>query len=173
MALRFRRSIRLAPGLRLNFGKRGVSLSAGVRGVSVTFGGRGTYANVGLPGTGLSVRGRISGPSARHGHASAPRQSPGGPIRSETVSINVKLKDNGTVLFDDAADQPLPANLDRRPSKNRVRAETLPRKWLKLIAVSGYRRQGSSQLYFFDIKYNWIWSAYTCVQFVLHRHECY
>ena len=43
MGFRFRRSIRLAPGLRLNVGKRGVSLSAGVRGASMSFGSRGTY----------------------------------------------------------------------------------------------------------------------------------
>ncbi|WP_106593153.1 DUF4236 domain-containing protein [Marinobacterium halophilum] len=38
MAFRFRSTIDLAPGIRLNLGKRVVSLSAGVRGVSVTLG---------------------------------------------------------------------------------------------------------------------------------------
>ena len=46
MSFRFRRSVRLMPGLRLNVGKHGVSLSAGVRGASMTFGGRGTYSNL-------------------------------------------------------------------------------------------------------------------------------
>jgi hypothetical protein len=59
MAVRFRRSIRIAPGIRLNLGKRGMSLSLGPRGASMTVGGRGTYANVGLPGTGLSYRKRL------------------------------------------------------------------------------------------------------------------
>jgi hypothetical protein len=63
MGFRFRRSIRIAPGLRVNLGKRGVSLSAGVRGASVTVGQRGTYSNVGIPGTGLSYRQRIGGGS--------------------------------------------------------------------------------------------------------------
>lgn len=65
MGFRFRRSVKIAPGLRLNFGKRGLSLSAGVRGSSVTFGPRGTYSNVGIPGTGLSFRERIGGGSEK------------------------------------------------------------------------------------------------------------
>ncbi len=65
MAFRFRRSIRIAPGLRVNFGNRGVSLSAGVRGASVTVGPRGTYTNVGIPGTGLSYRERVGSGSAQ------------------------------------------------------------------------------------------------------------
>lgn len=64
MAFRFRKSIRLAPGVRVNLSRSGASLSVGVRGASVTVGPRGTYANVGLPGTGLSHRSRIGGPSA-------------------------------------------------------------------------------------------------------------
>src|SRR5258708_983327 len=54
MSLRFRRSISLFPGVKINFGKTGVSLSAGVRGAHVTLGRNGTRTTVGLPGTGLS-----------------------------------------------------------------------------------------------------------------------
>jgi hypothetical protein len=54
MALRFRRSIKLFPGLRLNFGRRGISASIGVRGAHVTCGPTGTRTTVGLPGSGLS-----------------------------------------------------------------------------------------------------------------------
>lgn len=53
MGFRFRRSIRI-PGLRLNFGKRGVSASVGVTGAHITIGKTGTRTTVGLPGTGLS-----------------------------------------------------------------------------------------------------------------------
>lgn len=59
MGWRFRRSIRLFPGLRLNLSKSGVSMTAGIRGLSVTTGKRGTYMNAGLPGTGLYSRQRI------------------------------------------------------------------------------------------------------------------
>jgi Protein of unknown function (DUF4236) len=52
--LRFRRSIRIFPGLRINVGKRGASVSVGGRGAHVTVGRTGTRTTVGLPGTGLS-----------------------------------------------------------------------------------------------------------------------
>jgi hypothetical protein len=54
MGFRFRRSVKILPGIRLNFGKRGVSTSIGVRGAHVTFGRTGTRTTVGLPGSGLS-----------------------------------------------------------------------------------------------------------------------
>jgi hypothetical protein len=54
MGFRFRRSIKLLPGLRLNVGKRGISTSIGVRGAHVTFGETGTRTTVGLPGSGVS-----------------------------------------------------------------------------------------------------------------------
>lgn len=73
MGLRFRRSLTIIPGVRLNFGTGGASLSVGPRGASVNVGPRGTFANVGLPGTGLSYRqrldllgGRSSGPSVEN-----------------------------------------------------------------------------------------------------------
>ena len=59
MGFRFRRSIRLAPGIRLNLSSRGLSATVGPRGASVNVGPRGTYANVGIPGTGLSSRTRL------------------------------------------------------------------------------------------------------------------
>jgi hypothetical protein len=52
--LRFRRSIRIGPGLRVNLSKSGVSTSVGRRGAWFTLGPRGTRSTVGLPGTGLS-----------------------------------------------------------------------------------------------------------------------
>lgn len=51
---RFRRTIKIAPGVRLNIGKTGVSTSVGVRGANVTFGKRGTTSTIGIPGSGLS-----------------------------------------------------------------------------------------------------------------------
>lgn len=77
MALRFRRSIKIAPGFRINLGKTGLSMSMGVRGATMTVGPRGVYSNVGLPGTGLSNRTKLSGGSGRSAcAASAPRRAP-------------------------------------------------------------------------------------------------
>lgn len=54
MGLRIRRSIKIAPGVRLNFGKKGISTSIGKRGAGITIGPTGTTAHVGIPGTGIS-----------------------------------------------------------------------------------------------------------------------
>jgi hypothetical protein len=51
---RFRRRLRVMPGVYLNLGKRGASVSLGVRGAHVTFGQRGKRATIGLPGSGIS-----------------------------------------------------------------------------------------------------------------------
>lgn len=62
-SFRFRRSVRIAPGVRLNINKRSVGVSAGLRGarVSVNSDGRSTRS-VGIPGTGLYYRSQ-TGPS--------------------------------------------------------------------------------------------------------------
>ena len=54
MGFRFRRTIRILPGVRLNIGKTGVSTSVGVRGAHVTIGHGKVRKTVGIPGTGLS-----------------------------------------------------------------------------------------------------------------------
>ena len=54
MGLRIRKSVKIAPGVRLNFGKKGISTSIGKRGVGVTFGPTGTTAHISVPGTGIS-----------------------------------------------------------------------------------------------------------------------
>ena len=54
MGFRFRRSVKLAPGVRLNFSKSGVSTSVGTRGAHVTLGHGQVRETVGIPGTGLS-----------------------------------------------------------------------------------------------------------------------
>ena len=63
MGWRFRRSFRLAPGLRLNMGKSGfTSLSLGGRGTTLNLGKRGATSTVSLPGTGLSYQHRYKSP---------------------------------------------------------------------------------------------------------------
>jgi hypothetical protein len=54
MGFRFRRSIRLGGGLRINLSKSGASLPVGRPGATVNLGRRGARATVGLPGSGLS-----------------------------------------------------------------------------------------------------------------------
>lgn len=55
MGLRFRKSISIMPGIKLNYGKTGMSISAGVPGFRKTFHSSGrTTTSVGIPGTGIS-----------------------------------------------------------------------------------------------------------------------
>lgn len=54
MGFRFRRTLKIAPGVHINLSKSGPSLSLGPRGAKYTIGPRGDRATVGIPGTGLS-----------------------------------------------------------------------------------------------------------------------
>lgn len=54
MGFRFRRSIKLLPGIRVNLSGSGASLSVGPRGFHYTVGPKGTRVTAGIPGTGLS-----------------------------------------------------------------------------------------------------------------------
>ena len=121
MGFRFRRSIRLAPGLRLNVGKRGVSLGTGVRGASMSFGSRGTYTNFGIPGTGLSLRQRVGGSNYR------PQQLKQNNAKTVKLSININLDDEGNVELQDSSGNPLPEALVRQAK--RQKGESI-RQWL-------------------------------------------
>lgn len=66
----FRKSFRIAPGIRLNLSKSGVGVSMGVKGFRVSTGPRGSYVNMGMGG--VYYRQKIGG-SPRSG---APSQGP-------------------------------------------------------------------------------------------------
>ncbi len=53
MGFRFRKTIKLFPGVRLNFSKSGVSTSIGGPGATINISKRGTRGTVGIPGTPL------------------------------------------------------------------------------------------------------------------------
>ena len=62
MGWRYRKRIKILPGIHINISKSGISTNVGVKGASVTFGPKGTYVNTGIPGTGLYRRDNISVP---------------------------------------------------------------------------------------------------------------
>ena len=79
MALRYRKSINLGGGVRLNVGKKSAGLSAGTKGLrySASSSGRRT-ASAGIPGTGLGYqRTRTGRSSARAAPAPLPKAKPG------------------------------------------------------------------------------------------------
>lgn len=59
----FRKRVKIAPGVSLNFSKSGVSTTVGPKGARMTFGSKGTYLNTSIPGTGLYSRQKIGGTS--------------------------------------------------------------------------------------------------------------
>lgn len=103
MALRFRKRIKLAPGLRLNVSGSGLSLSAGPRGASLTIGNRGLYSNVGLPGSGFYARQRLDVPQRSAGTARDREPKASG-------DFLLGLRDDGSlVLSDPETREPLPS----------------------------------------------------------------
>ncbi|HEX7775584.1 MAG TPA: DUF4236 domain-containing protein [Parvibaculum sp.] len=54
MGFRFRKSLSILPGVKINLSKTGGSLSLGGRGASVNLGRKGVKTTVGLPGSGMS-----------------------------------------------------------------------------------------------------------------------
>lgn len=54
MSFRFRKSLRIAPGISLNLSKSGPSVSVGPRGAKINASRRGLRATVSVPGTGFS-----------------------------------------------------------------------------------------------------------------------
>lgn len=54
MPLRFRRTIKVAPGVKLNLSKSGVSTTVGTKNIHFNFGKRGVKRTVSIPGTGIS-----------------------------------------------------------------------------------------------------------------------
>ena len=63
MGWRFRKSIKILPGVKVNIGKEGFSsVSIGTRGAHITMGKNGTNLSAGIPGTGLSYTTRLDQP---------------------------------------------------------------------------------------------------------------
>lgn len=101
MAIRFRKSLKLAPGVRMNLSGSGVSWSLGPRGASIGIGKRGTFLNAGVPGTGLSMRSALTGGSQSSGsRRHSVVQSSGSP-QLTSVSLTVHVDDEGAITFKD------------------------------------------------------------------------
>ncbi len=84
MGFRFRKSLKLLPGVRLNVGTGGASLSLGVRGASVNVGTRGARMTVGIPGTGLSWSESLTSSAGRRG---------GRAVEADQFSSTASLRD--------------------------------------------------------------------------------
>ena len=55
MSLRFRKSIKILPGVKVNISKKGISsIGLGKSGASINLNKKGIRTNIGIPGTGIS-----------------------------------------------------------------------------------------------------------------------
>lgn len=88
MGFRFRKSVRIMPGVRLNLSKSGISTSLGGNGATMNIGSRGTRTTVGVPGTGLSYS--TMNPASRPKSDGA-RSNSGGPAGSTGLNGCVAL----------------------------------------------------------------------------------
>lgn len=71
MGFRFRKSIKIAPGVKVNLGKKSVGMSIGNKYAGVSVNSRtGARARVSAPGTGLSYSTKIGSSSAHRGDSS-------------------------------------------------------------------------------------------------------
>ncbi|EIU7179397.1 DUF4236 domain-containing protein [Pseudomonas aeruginosa] len=55
MAIRFRKSFKITPGIRVNISKSGVSTSIGKKGLAANLSKKGARMTAGIPGSGLSA----------------------------------------------------------------------------------------------------------------------
>jgi len=78
--IRFRKRIKLAPGVHINVRKRGASVSVGGHGATVNIGSKGARTTVGIPGSGISY---TTWSHSHHSGETVPtvRQAPG-PVAS-------------------------------------------------------------------------------------------
>jgi len=61
MGFRFRKSIKVLPGVRLNLSKRGIGTSVGVKGLHVSTGPSGPRVSASIPGTGIYASKSLKG----------------------------------------------------------------------------------------------------------------
>lgn len=88
MAFKFRRTLKIAPGLRLNLTHRGVSARVGPKGAGYTVNANGQqHISAGVPGSGIHVSKQVA-PARTRKKRTAEREEP----TSETSSIRHLLK---------------------------------------------------------------------------------
>ena len=96
MGVRFRKSVKIGKGVKLNFGKKGASLSFGTKGLHYTINTRGRRTtSIGIPGTGLSYVSSSGG--KRRTSKRKTRKSSGGRARKVSKSVNYVNTASSTV----------------------------------------------------------------------------
>lgn len=122
--MRYRKSIKICKGVKLNLSKSGISTTIGRKGFSVTTGKRGTYLNTGIPGTGIYDRRKISGGSSG-GHSSTGSR---GSTSAETFDLHmnkdgtITISQYGKTVTDEALIQQIKRTQAYKEEKSRLSA---------------------------------------------------
>ncbi|UYY85581.1 DUF4236 domain-containing protein [Alcaligenes sp. SMD-FA] len=111
MALRFRRSIKLAPGIRMNLSKSGMSLTLGPRGATVGIGKRGARLNTSFMGFSSSQNLYKPAPRQRQTATRQPASAP------RNISLTCGVTDDGVLTFHDADGNPLDESMIEQAKK--------------------------------------------------------
>lgn len=106
MSLRFQKRVKVAPGLRLDINKRGLSTSIGRRGASVTLSHRGLYGNVGFPGSGLSYRTKLDKAMGQYLNITSQKNAK---HITRNVSLSFEKKSHSFVFIDEDGQRITPA----------------------------------------------------------------
>lgn len=113
MGFRFRKSVKICKGVRVNFGLRGASLSVGGKGVRYNVGTRGISTTLGIPGTGLSYTART--PSLRGIHRPPSRRTLRAAEYLDWLSrLLYRVEPDGQLVFTDSDGSPAPDWVIRR-----------------------------------------------------------
>lgn len=110
MGFRFRKSVKICKGVKVNFSKSGASLSLGGRGHSVNIGKR-SRVTFGIPGTGLSYSTSLSENHKSHKSSSSKRRSSSRSSDRSTVTlpsqVHVIMNDDGKIELRDKREMPI------------------------------------------------------------------
>ena len=115
MPVRFRRSFKILPGVKVNMSKGGISFTVGAKGYHLNFSKRGVRQTVGLPGSGLSETSYI--------------------LKNQTEHETGKAKDSDSEETDARSEKAVPNPEDRElVEKQETRRSGSPA-WLLLLGL--------------------------------------
>ena len=86
MGFRFRKSFKVAPGVRMNVSKRGVGTTIGGKGLRVNTSSRGVSVGSSIPGTGISYNQRLNS------HKKRPQRTNYERIQQQQANQQAKLE---------------------------------------------------------------------------------
>ena len=92
MGMRFRKSVKICKGVKVNFSKSGASLSVGGKGHTVNFSSRGATVTNSIPGTGISWQ-------SHYGNSVSQYSRPSSTLPSVKY---IRISSDGKYTFEDA-----------------------------------------------------------------------